>query len=105
MNQTSLPRRQDGVPDAGVSQDPIEEPVTLAELDASVGTGPDVSEDGWRCATTPTKRSWRRSGCAAAAEAPTSAPVNGAETDVAGAFLRDHESLSPAGPQQTSRRP
>ena len=29
----------------GAGHDPIEEPVTLAELDASVGTGPDVPEN------------------------------------------------------------
>ena len=33
------------VPVADTGHDPIEEPVTLAELDASVGTGPDVPED------------------------------------------------------------
>ena len=33
------------VPVADASHDPLEEPVTLAELDASVGTGPDVPED------------------------------------------------------------
>ena len=33
------------VPVAGTGHDPIDEPVTLAELDASVGTGPDVAED------------------------------------------------------------
>ncbi len=33
------------VPDADTGQDPIEEPVTLAELDASVGTGPDLPQD------------------------------------------------------------
>jgi len=33
------------VPVAETGQDPIEEPVTLADLDASVGTGPDVPED------------------------------------------------------------
>lgn len=32
------------VPVADTSHDPLEEPVTLAELDASFGTGPDVSE-------------------------------------------------------------
>ena len=32
------------VPVADTSHHPLEEPVTLAELDASVGTGPDVSE-------------------------------------------------------------
>ena len=32
------------VPVADTGQDPLEEPVTLAELDASVGTGPDVPE-------------------------------------------------------------
>ena len=30
------------VPAADAGHDPLEEPVTLAELDASVGTGPDV---------------------------------------------------------------
>lgn len=32
------------VPVADTGQDPIEEPVTLAELDASVGTSPAVPE-------------------------------------------------------------
>ncbi len=32
------------VPVADTGHDPIGEPVTLAELDASVGTGPDVPE-------------------------------------------------------------
>lgn len=32
------------VPVADTGHDPLEEPVTLAELDASVGTGPDVPE-------------------------------------------------------------
>ena len=32
------------VPVADTGHDLIEEPVTLAELDASVGTGPDVPE-------------------------------------------------------------
>ena len=32
------------VPVADTGHDPIEEPVTLAELDASVGTSPDVRE-------------------------------------------------------------
>ena len=33
------------VPVADPCHDPIEEPVTIAELDATVGTGPDVPED------------------------------------------------------------
>ena len=33
------------VPVADAGHDPIEEPVTLAELDASVGAGPDVPGD------------------------------------------------------------
>ena len=32
------------VPVADTGHDPLEEPVTLAELDASVGTGPGVPE-------------------------------------------------------------
>ena len=32
------------VPVADTGHDPVEEPVTLADLDASVGTGPDVPE-------------------------------------------------------------
>ena len=32
------------VPVADTGHDPIEEPVTLAELDASFGTGPDVPD-------------------------------------------------------------
>ena len=32
------------VPVADIGHDPLEEPMTLAELDASVGTGPDVPE-------------------------------------------------------------
>lgn len=32
------------VPDAAISQDAVEQSVTLAELDASVGTGPNVPE-------------------------------------------------------------
>ena len=32
------------VPVADTGHDPLEEPVTLAELDASVGTGPAVPE-------------------------------------------------------------
>ena len=32
------------VPDAALSHDAVEHAVTLAELDASVGTGPHVSE-------------------------------------------------------------
>ena len=32
------------VPVADTGHDPLEEPVTLAELDASIGTGPDVPE-------------------------------------------------------------
>ena len=32
------------VPDAAISHDAVEQSVTLAELDASVGTGPQVSE-------------------------------------------------------------
>ncbi|MXZ95880.1 MAG: hypothetical protein F4Y99_08140 [Acidimicrobiaceae bacterium] len=33
------------MPHADTGQDPIEESVTLTELDASVGTGPNVPED------------------------------------------------------------
>lgn len=33
------------VPVAHTGHDPTEEPMTLADLDASVGTGPDVPED------------------------------------------------------------
>ncbi|MXZ95895.1 MAG: hypothetical protein F4Y99_08220 [Acidimicrobiaceae bacterium] len=33
------------VPVTDTGQDPIEKPVTLADLDASVGNGPDVPED------------------------------------------------------------
>lgn len=33
------------VPDASTGQDSIEEPVTLAELDASVGTAPDAEHE------------------------------------------------------------
>ena len=55
------------VPEAAISHDAVEESVTLAELDASVGTGPRCPSTRSRCATTPTEHSWPRSGSAATA--------------------------------------
>ena len=54
-------------PDAAISHEAGEQSVTLAELDASVGTGPRCPSTRSRCATTPTKHSWPRSGSAATA--------------------------------------